>query len=540
MSSVSSQPQVLTDEPKWSSASLCIALNHLGRTFRPEYTHQLVGDECWRGYRPLESVLREANDEYKSTVKCDQDRSAISASYRSVLHKSHHNHNVASSEIEIKVIISPSCQKCCVDIKRSESDNGEHYSGSEGEPDAKRSRTDFGPDMQQQTGSSQNSPTRGQEVEETMSSSESISKLPIKDSEIMGALCKALPPIISHDDNTSQVEDCFLSEPIGDVLEEFSIPVKKKVASDKGPSSSYFVITVADGKLANVSEYHRCVQKLSLFYIENSDSVDVADDSDGGFWKILYIFQKHEGDADENGKKQLQYSLVGYFTLFHFISLFRKPDPGVIIRVCQALILPPFQGQGHGRRLLQNVYKLAHNSSGQKCASDGDTNYDIVQVNVEDPAPAFVALRNKLDFEFVLEHYVEWNWPNKGSVWCSETSNFLASIENLSLFFTAMTEKEASEMSAKAKITPKQIHVANELFKLKEMQAIAVQHQNKISNADKDAIERMFRLMVKRRLNKEHRDELLEEPSKESQKASLAKLFDKELIGYERILSKIR
>ena len=94
-------------------------------------------------------------------------------------------------------------------------------------------------------------------------------------------------------------------------------------------------------------------------------------------------------------------------------------------------------------------------------------------------------------------------------------------------------------MSVKAKITPKQIHIANELLKLKAIHASAEQQQDRISNADKETIERFFRLMVKKRLNKEHRDELLEQPTKDDQKAWLAKLFDKELEGYERILSKL-
>mgnify|MGYP001295672360 FL=1 len=137
----------------------------------------------------------------------------------------------------------------------------------------------------------------------------------------------------------------------------------------------------------------------------------------------------------------------------------------------------------------------------------------------------------------MLKHCAEWKWPEKGSIWATES---LASSENLSVFFSALTEKEASEISVKAKIIPKQIQIANEILKLKAMQDTVEHQRDRISSVDKDAIERSFRLMVKRRLNKEHRDDLLEEPSKEAQKALLAKLFDKELLGYKRILSKIR
>lgn len=561
------QPHVLTDEPKWSSASLCITLNHLGQNFRPEYTHQVVDGECWRGHRPLESVLRTATAEYKSSGNGEQDSrstasSVLTASRAILLHKSHENHGTAASQLEIRVMLSPSCRKCCVDAIRTESNSDEHGNGSDGEPGAKRRRTSLDSEFQQQTTTLSPGGTSGETKEQDMktvsSSSESTSHLPMKDSEIMGALCKALPTIASRDDDRSNVKDCFLSEPVGDILEEYWIPATTKavgnlsksdsIENDKIPSSKNFVITIADGRLPHVSEYHRSVQKLALFYIENADNVDVANDGDGGFWKIMYIFQKHDGDSDDVDvdandieKKRSRYSLVGYFTLFHFVALFHKPHPGLILRICQALILPPFQGQGHGRRLLQAVYDLAHKDSGQASASEGDSQYrNIIQVNVEDPAPAFVALRNKMDLKLVREHYEKWNWSEKGSIWTSDLCQSLAPHDKLALFFSAMAEKEASEMSVKAKITPKQIHIANELLKLKAIHAASSEQQrDRISNADKDTIERLFRLMVKRRLNKEHRDELLEQPTKDGQKELLAKLFDKELKGYERILSRL-
>jgi len=551
----SQQPQliVLTDEPKWASASLCITLNHLGKKIRPEYSHQLVGDECWRGHRPDVSVLRIAAAEYKSSIKVEKDVSTTSSeqSSRAILHKSHKNHDTVRSQLEIRVMLSPSCQKCCVDLIRTEGNSGEVDNSTEGEPNTKRRRTDMGSDFPQQTSLSSSDPSREtnqlEDIKPVSSTSESISLFPMTDSEIISNLCKALPPITSRDDNKSNVEDCFLSEPIGDIMEKYSIPASEKaggnlstsdsVDNDKRQSTKNFVLTIADGRLPYVSEYHRSVQKLALFYIENADTVDVANDGNGGFWKVMYIFQKHDDDNKE--KKRFKYSLVGYFTVFHFIALFHKPVPGLILRICQALILPPFQGEGHGRQLLQTVYNLAHQDSQQLSVSGGDEYNDIIQVNVEDPAPAFTALRNKMDLELVLENYKDWNWPEKGSTWSSTMSKSLASNDKLKLFFSAIAEKEASEMSITAKITPKQIHIANELFKLKAIRANAGQHVDGASNVDKDTIERFFRLMVKRRLNREHRDELLEQPTKDDQKAMLAKLFDKQLEGYERILSKL-
>lgn len=554
MVSLSSQLRVWTDEPKWSSASLSITLSHLDQIFRPEYTHQIVAGECWRGHRPLESVLREAIAEYKSSVNGEPNGSVESSApaCRTVLHKSHETHDAATNQLEIRVGLSPSCQKCRVDIKRTEINSGSDHGGidSEGDPAAKRRKVEVGSEFERPktlASSDSSLETNHQKNSTNLSSSVSISPSSMTDSEIIGALSKALPSIASDGDKSSETEDCFLSEPIGDVLEEYSIPAAEKALAnlsaandDKKPFFKEFVLTMADGRLPYVSEYHRSVQKLALFYIENADNVDVANDGDGGFWKIIYIFQKHDDGYDENEKKRYRYSLVGYFTLFHFIALFHKPEPGLIVRVCQALILPPFQGQGHGRRLLQAVYDLAHKRIAQKRSIKGGAQYDnIIQVNVEDPAPAFIALRNRIDFKLVLEHYVEWKWPESGALWSSTLPKSLASKGELSPFFSAMTEKEASEMSKKTKITPKQMHVANELLKLKAIHTIAKQERDRITTTDMDTIERLFRLMVKRRLNKEHRDELLEQPTKDDQKALLAKLFDKELKGYKRILSKL-
>ena len=505
--------------------------------------------ECWRGYRPRESVLQRANSEFKaSSINGDASFSLPTSTSRVVLHKSHENHNTTANALDIRVTLSPSCQKCCVEVIRSEGKSGDQDEISKLERDAKRRRTHMVSGYQQQTDGSLNGTFETTEEKENKSKtplSESSSLLPMKDSEILFALCKTLPP----DDDISKVEDCFLSEPVGDVLEEYSIlatgnvvgkHLKPQSADNYGrKSSKNFVITIADGRLPSVSEYHRSVQNLSLFYIENADTVDVGNDGSGGFWKIMYIFQKHD-DGGEGEKEKVKYSLVGYFTLFHFIALFHKPDPGVILRICQALILPPFQGEGHGGRLLQAVYDLAHNHCKQTSANKrGDQHHNVIQVNVEDPAPSFVALRNKVDLRLVLRNYKDWNWPEKGSIWNSDMSNSSASNNNLALFFSTMTEEEASEMSVKAKITQKQIQVANELLKLKAIRSRVWKTENEVSIKDKDRIERYFRLLVKRRLNKEHHDVLLEQPTKEDQKVLLAKLFDEEMQGYERILQRL-
>eukprot|EP00536_Pseudo-nitzschia_multiseries_P013457 jgi/Psemu1/211698/e_gw1.575.46.1 len=506
-------PSILTDEPRWSSASLCVTLNHLGNRFRPEYTHQLVGGECWRGQRPLASVLQTARADYEKSLNPGKESSAAAAAAAaattvastiktsaSILHKSHGNHRVATNELDIAVRIAPSCQACSVDITRTEIDRSVSVGISIGdkEPVAKRQKTEPNSESRSSQGTESSSP-----------------KISMTDSEIMEALSKALPPIASQSDEREvDVDELFLSKPIGDVVEEYSCSTQTE---DGPPAFADFVLTIADGRLPGVSEYHNSVQKLALFYIENADTVDVGKDDDGGFWKIVYVFGKHPHPL-----RPFRYSLVGYYTLFHFNAMFHKPKPGWILRICQALVLPPFQGQGHGKRLLRAVYDMAHRTK-----EENDDHQAIIQINVEDPAPVFVALRNNMD----------WN----GSMTRENgTSKSLAPTDELTAFFSAMTEKEASEMSVKAKIIPKQIHLTNELLKLRAVRCFLEEESEKgVSEEDRETIDRCFRLMVKRRLNKEHREELLEQPSKDDQKAMLARLFEEELKGYERILSKL-
>lgn len=66
---------------------------------------------------------------------------------------------------------------------------------------------------------------------------------------------------------------------------------------------------------------------------------------------------------------------------------------GTKLRVCQALIAPFVQHRGLGRELLLCVYRLAAARPG------------VSEVTVEDPCPAFQALRDRVDFDWYLQHY---------------------------------------------------------------------------------------------------------------------------------------
>lgn len=73
-------------------------------------------------------------------------------------------------------------------------------------------------------------------------------------------------------------------------------------------------------------------------------------------------------------------------TLFSFLN----PIHGCKLRVCQALILPSYQGSGLGKELLLHVYR------------SNQQNREIAELTVEDPCPGFQALRDAVDLEWYM------------------------------------------------------------------------------------------------------------------------------------------
>jgi histone acetyltransferase 1 len=274
-----------------------------------------------------------------------------------------------------------------------------------------------------------------------------------------------------------------------------------------------------------VASYHRCVQRLATWFIETADDVNVANDRDGR-WKILYLFRRHE---------PVQFSLAGYITLYHFRSPFRKPRPGTVVRICQALILPPYQRMGHGHRMLNCVYDVAHGvcrfdappspPRGSRSPQRAPPTEPIVEVNVEDPAPAFAALRNRVDMDRFG------NLPRFAAL-CPVTD---------ASFFSGLDDAEASEASEQLKITPAQVHVVHELVKLRSLNT----YRDKAALDDGGGgdggavpvgeLSKRYRLMVKKRLNKLYRENLGGRTKPEAQRV-LGELFDECHDQYQRLL----
>ena len=189
-----------------------------------------------------------------------------------------------------------------------------------------------------------------------------------------------------------------------------------------------------------------------------------------------------------------QGAFVGYLTIYYFNSPFRKPLPGIVARICQALVLPPFQRKGYGRLLVEKAYEL--------CRDDTNT----VEVTVEDPCPAFVRLRNDVDYKLFVE----------------EGLGMLGSPHNVRDKFDAMPEREIERLATGMKITKGQVRIVYEGWKFGGVPpplTAGVEHEN----------EKRFRLMVKRRLSKQMASEIEAYAGGDSKKK---KNFLKEEYGY--------
>lgn len=448
------------DEPRHSSAAQSISITVLGDEFAPEYTHQSFDGEWIRGYRPH----------------------SISGT-----HRSHANHELASHELDIAVTLAPSCQMCHVDLnirkKQAESPKAERprkkrklSTVSEIDVDHQRDTAESSYDEDDEDYSEQEQ--EKEETEDDHSDAGSTRHRRMHPDEILERVGRGLPKISNN--QKEFVEDDFLRQPVGKTLKTYS----RKI----GNKTNEYVLTLADSSQA--AEYHEQVQNLALFFIESADGVKLSSNNGGGYWKAMYLFQKH-------GTRR--YALCGYMTLFHFHAPFRKPKPGIIVRVCQALLLPPYQRMGHGRVMMRAVHDMTAGS-------------DIVEVNVEDPAPAFTLLRNRVDYELLVES-LDTNEPWLPSKYIKEGS------------FLTISEKDLTKAASLGRITTRQVLIAYELHKLQCL-----------PKEEDEALEKKYRLMVKKRLLKRHREDVGACKTKEERQALLADIWKEVFTDYKCIL----
>ncbi|KAJ3591774.1 hypothetical protein NHX12_006906 [Muraenolepis orangiensis] len=171
------------------------------------------------------------------------------------------------------------------------------------------------------------------------------------------------------DDFVSLLEKEANFRPFGTLLHTY------KVHNEEAGELTY-QICKADMTCPGFPEYHSRLQTFLMWFIETASFIDVDDDH----WDFFLVFEKYNKDGDT------LYATVGYMTVYNYYVYPDKTRP----RVSQMLVLPPFQGEGHGAQLLEAIHRFY-------C-----TVPKVQDITAEDPSESYVKLR-----DFVLAKHCQ-------------------------------------------------------------------------------------------------------------------------------------
>ncbi|XP_046902903.1 histone acetyltransferase type B catalytic subunit isoform X1 [Hypomesus transpacificus] len=164
------------------------------------------------------------------------------------------------------------------------------------------------------------------------------------------------------DDFVSLLEKEANFKPFGSLLHTYT------VHSEEAGQDLTYQIHKADITSPGFREYHERLQTFLMWFIETASFIDADDDR----WDFFLVFEKYNKDGET------LFATVGYMTVYNYYVYPDKTRP----RVSQMLILPPFQGEGHGAQLLEAVHRFY-------C-----TLPKVQDITAEDPSDSYVTLRD--------------------------------------------------------------------------------------------------------------------------------------------------
>ncbi|KAG7464011.1 hypothetical protein MATL_G00182770 [Megalops atlanticus] len=258
----------------------------------------------------------------------------------------------------------------------------------------------------------------------------------VEPDDVEGKIREVVPAgfCCNTDDFVTLLEKEANFKPFGTLLHTYTVHNE-----EEGEDIPYQIYK-ADMSSPGFREYHERLQTFLLWFIETASFIDVDDDR----WDFFLIFEKYNKDGET------LFATVGYMTVYNYYVYPDKTRP----RVSQMLILPPFQGEGHGAQLLEAVHRFY-------CTSP------LVQdITAEDPSENYVKLR-----DFVLVKL------------CQSLPSF--STDQLSQGFS---EEMATEAREKLKINKKH---ARRVYEILRLRATDMSDEEKA---------RAYRLEIKRRL----------------------------------------
>ncbi|KAL6655860.1 hypothetical protein ACP70R_006686 [Stipagrostis hirtigluma subsp. patula] len=110
---------------------------------------------------------------------------------------------------------------------------------------------------------------------------------------------------------------------------------------------------------------------LVLLLVEGSTPIDVGEHG----WELLLVVKK---TTEESSTSKLQ--LLGFAAVHNF---YHYPE-STRLRISQILVLPPYQGEGHGLRLLETINSVAQSEN-------------IYDLTIEDPSDYLQYIRSSID-----------------------------------------------------------------------------------------------------------------------------------------------
>jgi len=190
--------------------------------------------------------------------------------------------------------------------------------------------------------------------------------------DIIGALASKLPASCfskSLEEFKQRIYEPF--NPPGEMIHSYTVPTLIHQHKGHRLESSFHIFR---GRLTDpaMREFHERLQFFLLFYIDRSSYID----SNDPVWEVLLVAERLFNKTTQ----ETTWRTVGYTTLYTFLHY----PKGSRLRLSQILILPPYQRQGHGQQLLNAVFAEADRR-------------DVVEINIEDPAVGFQALRDLTD-----------------------------------------------------------------------------------------------------------------------------------------------
>ena len=180
-------------------------------------------------------------------------------------------------------------------------------------------------------------------------------------------------------------------------------PPGERAAAYAAGAQRFFVQRWRPAASPQLRGYMERLGALALWLIESASAVDTGDER----WEVFTVYreagggqgggeggggrgereEEEEEEEEEAGGPPDAPRLVGYASVYRFTNPMRARRPDTL-RLSQLVVLPLFQRQGHGERLLRHVHAAA-------AAAEGGEG--VLEVSIEDPCEGMARLRDVVD-----------------------------------------------------------------------------------------------------------------------------------------------